>query len=144
MGVERFKLGQCFWLLGPGSVVVTVVIWTSSINQSGLFELNTAWLSEKIPLNKILGWVLTSVAQLVGHHPAKHKVSSSIPGQVTCLGHRLGPGWECVQEATNPMFLSHQCFSPSLSSSFHHSLISKIYILGWKIFTTSVLLFGTN
>ena len=33
---------------------------------------------------------MTSVAQLVGHHPEKQKVTSSIPDQGTCLG--CGPG----------------------------------------------------
>ena len=35
---------------------------------------------------------LTGVTQLVGHHPAKRKVPSSIPSQGTCLGCSFGPG----------------------------------------------------
>ena len=34
---------------------------------------------------------LTSVAQLVEHHPVNQKVTGLIPGQVTCLGDRPGP-----------------------------------------------------
>ena len=49
---------------------------------------------------------LTSVAQLVGHHPAKQKVSGSIAGQGTCLGCRFSP--RGAHAEGNPlMFLSH-------------------------------------
>ena len=34
---------------------------------------------------------LTSVAQLVGHHPEKQKVTGLIPGQGTCLDCGFGP-----------------------------------------------------
>ena len=44
---------------------------------------------------------LTGMAQLVEHHPAKQKVTGSIPGQGTHLGCGLGPQSGCVPEATN-------------------------------------------
>ena len=42
---------------------------------------------------------LAGVAQLVGYHPAKRKVASSIPSQGTCLGCKFGPWLGHVQEA---------------------------------------------
>ena len=62
---------------------------------------------------------LTSVAQLVGHHPVNWKVAGLIPSQGTCLGCGFGPGWGHVLEATNwcffltPMFLSVSFSLPS-------------------------------
>ena len=55
------------------------------------------------------------MAQLVGHHPADQKVTSSIPGRGTCLGCSSVPGWG-LQEAPDG------CFSPSLSPSLPLSL----------------------
>ena len=55
---------------------------------------------------------LTRVAQLVGHHPAKRNVASSIPSKGTSLGCRFGISLQlgCVREATGfsltSMFLS--------------------------------------
>ena len=52
---------------------------------------------------------LTGVTQLVGHHPAKRKVPSSIPSQGTCLGCRFGPG-----QGVQPISCSLSCASLSL------------------------------
>ena len=57
---------------------------------------------------------LTDVAQLVGCHTAKQKVTSSIPGQGTCLGCRPGPQLGCMQAATNQCFFSSLSPPPSL------------------------------
>ena len=46
---------------------------------------------------------LTAMAQLVGHHPAGRGVTSSIPGQGTCLD---GPHLGRIQE-TIDVSLSH-------------------------------------
>ena len=50
-------------------------------------------------LTKTLACALTSVAQLVGHHAAKQKVTSSIPSQGTCLDCGFGLQSEHLQEA---------------------------------------------
>ena len=55
------------------------------------------------------GPALTHVAQWVGHHPTKQKVTGSIPGQGKRLGCVFGP-WS-IGEAAN------QCFSPFISPS---------------------------
>ena len=51
---------------------------------------------------------MTGVAQLVGHHPSKGKVASSVPSQGTCLCGGFGPqsGHVSIQEATN-WYFSH-------------------------------------
>ena len=41
-------------------------------------------------------WALSSVAELVGCHPAKQKVASSIAGLGTYLGCRFGPWSGCT------------------------------------------------
>ena len=43
---------------------------------------------------------LTSVAQLVGHHPAKQKAAGSIPSWVHAWVAGSAPRWD-VQEATD-------------------------------------------
>ena len=58
---------------------------------------------------KIENAILTHVAQSVGHHPAKLKVSS------------LVPGWG-MYEGQPTKSLSYQCFSPSSSPSLPLSL----------------------
>ena len=60
---------------------------------------------------------LAAVAQLIGHCPAKWRVTGSIPSQGTCLGCEFGPQSGCVQEQLISVSLSHWCFSPSLSPS---------------------------
>ena len=63
---------------------------------------------------------MTGVAQLVGCHPTKRKVTSSIPDQGTCLGCGLRPWSGHVQEATDRCFSLTSMFlifSFSLSSS---------------------------
>ena len=55
---------------------------------------------------------LTSEAQLVGHHPAKWKVTGSIPGQGTHLGFGFGLWSGCAWEATNRCFSLNNLFSP--------------------------------
>ena len=51
---------------------------------------------------------LTGVAQLVGHRPAKQKVTGSVPGQGTCLGYGFcllsGSVREASKQASNPCF----------------------------------------
>ena len=44
-------------------------------------------------------WALPPVVQLLGHCPAKFKVSGVILGQDTCLGSGFGPWLGHVQEA---------------------------------------------
>ena len=58
---------------------------------------------------------LTGVAQWVGRHPAKQKVTGSIPGQGACLGYRQGPQLGACKRQPIDVSLAHQCFSPSLS-----------------------------
>ena len=48
------------------------------------------FMKMKTRRHKNAGEALTSVAQLAGHHPTKHKVTSPILGQGTCLGCRFG------------------------------------------------------
>ena len=62
-------------------------------------------------LDRKLATALTSVAHLVGHHPAKQKVSGAMPSQGMCLGCGFGPWSGHVQKTTNG------CFSPSLPPS---------------------------
>ena len=63
---------------------------------------------------RVVKWALTDVAQLVGCHPVKWKVTGLIPGQGTCLGCRFGPPSGRVQEATNQStFLSLSFSLPS-------------------------------
>ena len=62
---------------------------------------------------------LTGVAQLVGHRPAKQKVTGSVPGQGTCLGYGFCLLSGSVREASKQAIhvsLSHQCFSFSFPS----------------------------
>ena len=54
---------------------------------------------------------LTGVAQLVGCHPTRRKVASSIPGQGTCHVFAVQSQVGYVGEATD------RCFSPSLPLS---------------------------
>ena len=65
---------------------------------------------------------LTSVAQSVGHHPAKRKATSSIPGQGTFLGRRLVPSSVPYKKQGINAFLSLPRFFPSLSPSLPLSL----------------------
>ena len=63
---------------------------------------------KKIISNNFLNFkffALTHVTQQVGHHPAKQKVTCSIPSQGMCLGCGFGPWLGYVQEATD------QCLS---------------------------------
>ena len=65
--------------------------------------------------------VLTGVAQLVGHHPSKRKVTGSIPCQGTCLGCGFGPRSGHIGEASDsdffltPLFLSLPFSLPLIS-----------------------------
>ena len=59
---------------------------------------------------------LSSVVQLVGHHPAKRKVASSIPSHDKCLGCRFRPQLGHIQETANRYF-SHALMFPSLPLS---------------------------
>ena len=67
-------------------------------------------------LVNVLYWSQTYVAQLVGHRPAKCKVTGSIPSQGTRLGCGFGTLSQRVWVATDRCF-SHWCFSPSLPPS---------------------------
>ena len=51
------------------------------------------------PLEKVVA--LAGVASLVGRRLTKQRVTSSIPGEGTCLGCRLRPHSGHVQEATD-------------------------------------------
>ena len=44
---------------------------------------------------------LTSIDQLVEHHPARQRVASVIPSQGTCLGCRASPWLGCMQQAAD-------------------------------------------
>ena len=57
---------------------------------------------------------LTSVAQLLGHSPAKRKVAGSTPGQGTRLGYKHPIAVRLVPEAH---LFSHTSMFPSLSFS---------------------------
>ena len=57
---------------------------------------------------KNISLALTSVAQLVGPHPANWKVAGLIPSQGTCLGCRPGPQLGHVQK------VGDRCFSITL------------------------------
>ena len=89
-------------------------------------ELNalTGHFSEGILLTQLTykncAGALAGVAQVVGHHPAKQKVSGLIPTQGTCLGCRFGPQSGQVQEATN------QCFPLTLMFLSPFSLPSPL------------------
>ena len=64
---------------------------------------------------------LTYVAQLIGHHPAKQKVTGLIPSQGTCLGCRCGPWSECIKKAMDGCFslmFSLPLFLPPLPSLY--------------------------
>ena len=47
--------------------------------------------SDSCAQSKIFSLALADVAQWVGCHPVKQKVTGSAPSQDTCLGCRLGP-----------------------------------------------------
>ena len=68
---------------------------------------------------KILILTLTSMAQLVGHYPAKRMVTGSIPGQGTCLGCRFRPRQGmCVRQLIDVSHINVFCplfLSPSRS-----------------------------
>ena len=64
-----------------------------------IYQLVGVDVEEKFFLKTFL--VLTSMDLSVGHHPPKQKVSSSVPGQGTCLSRRPVPQLGRVQEATN-------------------------------------------
>ena len=51
---------------------------------------------------------------LVGHHPANREVTSSIPGQGTCLGCRPGPWLGACEK--QPMDVSLALFLPPFPS----------------------------
>ena len=70
---------------------------------------------KKNNLKKLEVPALTNVAQLIGCRPVKQKVTSSIPGQGTCLGCRFSPQLGHVKRQQNYVSLLHQWFSPSLS-----------------------------
>ena len=53
------------------------------------------------------------MAQLVGFHPVKRKVTGSIPIQGTYLGCRFGPSQGTYERQLIDVYLSHRCFSPS-------------------------------
>ena len=65
-------------------------------------------------------FALTSVAQVVGRHPAEWKVTGLIPGQGTCPGCGFDPQLGYVQEGNQSMFLSY--INISLSFSLSQSL----------------------
>ena len=73
---------------------------------------------------------LTYVAQLIGHHPAKQKVTGLIPSQGTCLGCRFNlPGWGAYER--QPINVSLSCFlSPSFFLPYPLSInkLKKKYI----------------
>ena len=48
---------------------------------------------------RILPW--PAWLMVVRHHPAKQKVTDSIPGQGTCLGCGFGSWLGCIREAAN-------------------------------------------
>ena len=67
------------------------------------------------------------MAQTVGCHPTKRKVTGSIPGQGTCLGCGFSPWVRACERQSIDVSLSHPCFFPSLSPSLPLSLkINKI------------------
>ena len=65
---------------------------------------------------------LTGMAQLVGHHSANQRATSSIPGWGTRLGCRSVPGQGAYKKQRTDVSFSHQCFSFSLYPSFLLSL----------------------
>ena len=65
------------------------------------------------------------MGQLVGCHPAKWKVTGSIPGQGTCPGCRFGPHSAHKRETT------YECFS--LTSMFLFPSLSSFLSLSLKI-----------
>ena len=75
---------------------------------------------------KTLELTLAGVAQLVGHHPANQKVTSSVTSQGTCLGCRFGPWLGRMQEDTNRYFsLTSMILSLSFSLPSPLSRINK-------------------
>ena len=59
-------------------------------------------------------WLQPWLVQLTGRcHPAKRKVTGSIPGQGTCVGYRFSPLLGYVQEATIDVSLSLPFSLPS-------------------------------
>ena len=70
----------------------------------------------------IVKTALTCVAQWVGRRPTTQRAAGSIPSQGAGLG--CGPGCTGLGGAGQPInvFLSHQCFSPSLSPSLPLSI----------------------
>ena len=89
----------------------------------GRVQIGAANVESSMELpQKIKDGALTSVVQLVGHHPTERKVASSIASQGTRLGCGPVPSWRCA-EATDQCSLTHKCFSPSF---FLLSLSPKI------------------
>ena len=70
---------------------------------------------------------LTAVAQLVGHHPTKQKVTDSIPGQGTCLGCGFSASQGMYERQLIVVSLSLRCFSPSPPSLSLSLKINKIF-----------------
>ena len=106
---------------------------------SQCFSLTSMFLSLSSSLSKInkriLGWgfiknkgALTSVTQSVGHHPAKWKVASSIPGEGHMPGMHVHPWPGHIGEATDQCLSLTSMFLPSPSPSLPLSLkINKIF-----------------
>ena len=66
---------------------------------------------------------------MVEHRPAKQKVASLVPGQGTCLGCGPVPDWGTHERQPIVLSLTHEYFSPSLSSSLPPSLKINKYNL---------------
>ena len=62
------------------------------------------WDRLNSPSSKAITIAPTAVAHLVGHHPTKWKVASSIPGQGKCLGCGFSPQSGHIREAANKCF----------------------------------------
>ena len=72
---------------------------------------------------------LTGVAHLVGHHPTRWNVASSIPGEDTCLGWGFSPqlrgNWWCFSLISMLVSLSFSFPSPLSKNEWIKSLKNK-------------------
>ena len=73
----------------------------SKVSQTFIRCIQLLWMPKNLLKNI---YALTRVAQLVGHHPAKQRVASLIPGEGTCQCCRFGSQCGWVGEATDWSF----------------------------------------
>ena len=78
-----------------------------TINFEIIFYIVTAQKSKYAAHSINIYWVLTDVAELVGHHSAWRNAAGSIPGQGTCLGCKFSSDPGACKRQPIDVSLSH-------------------------------------